>query len=123
MSKKTFNIIFTVFALLACCALIYHVKEIISPSKKTFAIISLIGSSRHVVFALINCICIYGILKRPVWFIWFLGLLTLQQWYSHGSYLIEYWRTSHHLHWISLAVIVLMPLLLYLLILEKKSNQ
>ena len=123
MTKKTFNIIFIVFAVMACCSLIYHIKEIISPSKKTFTIISLVGCARHVVFAFINCICIYGILKSPVWFIWFLGLLTLHQWYSHGSYLIEYWRSSHHLHWISLAVIVLMPLLFYLLILEKKSNQ
>ncbi len=123
MTKKTFNIIFIVFAVLAFCALIYHIKEIISPSKKSFAIISLVGSFRHIVFVLINCICIYGILRRPLWFIWFLGLLTIQQWYSHGSYIVEYWKVSNHIHWISVGVVLLMPLLFYLLIFERKSNQ
>jgi hypothetical protein len=123
MSKKTFNIIFIVFAVLAFCSLLNHIIEIIYPDKSQHAIITLVGSARHIVFAFINCICIFGILKRPVWFTWFLGLLILYQWYTHGSYLVEFWKLKQQVRWISIAVIVLLPLLFYFLILERKSKQ
>ncbi len=123
MSKKTFNIIFIVFAALAFFSLINHIIEIIYPDKSAHAIITLVGSARHVVFAFINAVCIFGILKRPVWFIWFLGLLILYQWYIHGSYLAEFWQLKHQVRWISIAVIVLLPLLFYFLMLEQKSKQ
>ena len=121
MNKKTLQIIFIVFAVMAFCALVFHVKEIFYPTEKTPAIISLYVVCRHFVFVLINCICIYGLLKRPKWFVWFVGLLTLQQWYSHGSYAVELWQTAHKIHWISLGVIVLLPILFILLIFDREK--
>ena len=73
-------------------------------------------------FISINGICIYGFLKRPEWFIWFVGLLTLQQWYSHGSYAIELWQEKHVIYWISVGIIVLMPVAFVLLLLERRKG-
>ena len=122
MTKQTFNIIFIVFAVLVFCALINHVLEIIYPDKQKHAIITLIFGFRHILFIIINGICIYGIIKRPTWFTWFAGLLTLQQWYSNGSYAIEFWKKTQQVHWISIGLIILFPLLVFFLILEKKST-
>ena len=122
MTKKTFDIIFIVFAVLVFCALINHVLQIIYPDKQNHAVITLIFSFQHMLFIIINGICIYGILKRPDWFIWFAGLLTFQQWYSNGSYAITAWNKTQQVHWLSIGLIILFPLLVFFLILEKKST-
>ena len=105
MNKKKRNILFVAFAGAALLAAVYHIKEIFYPTETTPA-------WRHALFICINIICIYGMLKRPVWFTWFIGLLTLQQWYSHGSYAIKLWQQEHQIHWISIVDIILLPLLL-----------
>ena len=115
MNKKTLHFIFIVFAVLAFCALVFHIKEIFYPATITPA-------WRHAIFVLINCICIYGLLKRPKWFVWFVGLLTLQQWYSHGSYAVELWQTAHKIHWPSVGVLVLMPVSFILLIFDRREK-
>jgi hypothetical protein len=116
MSNKIRNILFIIFTVLAFAALVYHIAGAIQPFDKTPA-------WRHILFVGINIICIYGLTKRPKWFIWFVLVLTLQQWYSHGSYAIELWQQQHIIHWISVADILLLPLLLILLIADKKNKQ
>jgi hypothetical protein len=123
MNKKTVHIIFIIFAILALGALVFHVKEIFYPTTTTKGIISLYVLLRHAVFVLINGICIYGIVKRPKWFIGCIGLLTIQQWYSHGTYAIAVWQTLHKIDWISVGVILLMPILFILLIFDSKKNK
>jgi hypothetical protein len=108
--------IFFIFILLSLAALIFHIKEMIWPGGST-------PLWRHIFFALVNCICIYGITKRPAWFIWFTALLTLQQWYSHGSYAVTIWQQQKTIDWISIGIILLLPLLFILLLLEKKENK
>ena len=115
MNRQTRNIFFIVFALLALLAVLYHVKYLFYPTEAT-------APWRHAVFVLISVICIYGVLKRPAWFIWFTGLLTLQQWYSHGSYAIKLWQQEHQIHWISIADIILLPLLFILLLVDQKTK-
>ncbi len=122
MSNKTKHILFIIFAVLAFAALVYHAFAIYHPETDP-PIISLATSLRHAIFIVINIIFIYGVLKRPKWFIWFVLVLTLQQWYSHGSYAIELWQQQHIIHWISVADILLLPLLLILLIVDKKNKQ
>ena len=114
MSKKALNIILYAFAFISFIVMLYHIKGIFHPTTLTPA-------WRHGIFVLINIICIYGLLKRPIWFIWFVAILTLQQWYSHGSYALELWQIENKIHWISLAVIIFLPLLLTLLIIERKN--
>ncbi len=116
MSKKTLHIIFYAFVIISFIAMLYHIKAIFYP-------IILTPSWRHSIFVLVNIICIYGLLKRPKWFIWFVSILTLQQWYSHGSYAIHLWQLENKIHWISIADVLLLPLLIIFLIFDRKNNQ
>jgi hypothetical protein len=122
MSNKTRHITFIAFAILAFTALVYHAVAIYHPETPA-PLINLVAAIRHAFFILVNIVCIYGILKRPKWFIWFVAALTLQQWYSHGSYAIELWQKQHIIHWISVADILLLPVLLILLRADKKIKQ
>ena len=115
MSKKVLPIIFIVAAIASFAALLFHLKGIFYPSAETPA-------WRHAIFVAVNCICIYGVLKRPRWFTWFVGLLTLQQLYSHGSYAIELWQKQHSIHWVSVCVVIFMPVLFVLLLIDRKSK-
>ena len=114
MSKKALQILFIVFALFASAAMIYHIIGAIKPFDATPA-------WRHGIFVGINIICIYGLLKRPNWFIWFWGLLTLQQLYSHGVHFVRL-LAENKFTWIDFGVLSLMPLIFILLVADKKSN-
>ncbi len=115
MNSKTRHTAFIVFAVVAAMAMLYHVRGIFYPTTLTPA-------WRHALFVLITALCIYGCLKRPGWFTWFIAILTIQQCYSQGSYTVALWKTQHQIHWISVADIVLLPLLLLLLVAEKKNK-
>jgi hypothetical protein len=114
MSKKILNIIFYFFAALGFIVMLYHLKGIFFPN-------SITPAWRHAIFVVINAIGIYGVLKRPSWFIYFALVLTVQQFYSHGSYAIHLWQTQNKLHWISIADLILLPILLLLLYIDKKK--
>ncbi|MEP7141566.1 MAG: hypothetical protein ABI707_01790 [Ferruginibacter sp.] len=116
MNKKIFNIIFLLFALAAFFTAIYHLKSIFYPTPDT-------PSWRHALFVAINIFVIYGLLKRPVWFVCFVAILTLQQWYSHGSYAYMLWQKEHIIHWISVAIILFLPLLFILLLMDQKNKK
>jgi hypothetical protein len=121
MSKKIFHISFIVFAILAFAALFYHVIAIYHPETDP-PVVSLAASLRHAIFILINVICIYGFLKRPKWFVWFFGVLTLQQLYSHGSHFINLLE-ENKFNLIDAAILVLMPLIFILLLMDRKTKQ
>jgi hypothetical protein len=115
MNKKALQILFIAFALLALAAMVYHVIGAIKPFDATPA-------WRHSLFIGINIICIYGLLKRPVWFIWFWTLLTLQQLYSHGAHFVRL-LSENKFTWIDFGVLVLMPVIFILLLIDKKSTR
>lgn len=73
---------------------------------------------RHALFVLIDMYCIYGFMFRPGYFNLVFSVLTIQQIYTHGTYLVTLWSLEHRIHWISLAVIILVPLGLAKLITE-----
>lgn len=125
MNNKTRNIFFIVFALLASLAALYHVIAIIA-SSCNFPM-DIFGTDRspiwrHALFTVIGIISIYGSLKRPRWFVWFVGVLTVQQWYSHGGYALRLWRSEHTIHWISIAVIILLPIVFGLLLADRRTK-
>ena len=115
MNKKVLQILFIVFALLAIAAMVYHIIGAIKPFDATPA-------RRHSLFVGINIICIYGLLKRPVWFIWFWALLTFQQLYSHGSHFVRLLAESKFT-WIDFGVLVLMPVIFILLLIDKRLTR
>lgn len=114
MNSKVRHILFKVFAVLAFAALLYHTIGAVQPFDTTPA-------WRHTLFIGICTICIYGLLKRPTWFVWFFGVLTAQQMYSHGSHLIQVLK-ENKINTIDIAVVLLMPLIFILLLRDRKST-
>ena len=106
--------IFIVFAALAFAAMLYHTVGAVQPFDATPA-------WRHTLFIGITTICIFGLLKRPKWFVWFFGVLTIQQLYSHGSHFIQVFR-ENKINPIDTAVLLLMPLIFILLLKDRKST-
>lgn len=116
-SEKTRNILFKVFATLFSLAAIYHLVGVFYKVN---------GSPvwRHLFFAGINMFCIYGILKRPAYFICLVALLLVQQYYSHGAYMVSIWIEKKQIHWISFFDLLLLPIALICLIEDwKKKNR
>src|SRR4051812_31529636 len=93
-SDITRNGLFKVFAVIACVTAIYHFAGI-------FYKIDGSPAWRHSLFAGINLFCVYGILKRPKYFVYLVAILLIQQYYSHGTYLVHLWIESKQVHWMS----------------------
>ena len=108
-SRKTRNIYFTIFAVLAALATLYHFAGI-------FYKVNQSPAWRHSIFVFINIFCIYGFLKRPKYFILFFSLLLMQQYYSHGTYMVNMWKEQQRIHWISLFDLILSPIALVCLV-------
>jgi len=106
--------IFIVFAVLSFAAMLYHTAGAVQPFDATPA-------WRHTLFIGICTICMFGFVKRPRWFVWFFGLLLLQQLYSHGSHFIQVFR-QNKINTIDAAVLLLMPAAFVLLLLNSKPT-
>jgi hypothetical protein len=114
-SYKARDKLFKVFAALFLIAAVYHV----------IAVFYKVDESpiwRHLLFVAINLFCIYGILKRPNFFLFFIALLLVQQYYSHGSYLVSLWNAKRQIHWISILDLIFFSLVLICLIESKMDD-
>jgi hypothetical protein len=78
---------------------------------------------RNGLFVIINLFCFYGLLKRPGYFVYLFGILLLQQVYSHGGDLLNLWSTHKQVDWLSLGVIIYMPLVFVLLVVDTRSKR
>lgn len=115
MNKRAKDIFFVVFAILAAVAALYHFIG-------NFYKINSSSVRRHIFFIFISIICVYGLLKRPAWFILFFFVLLVQQLYSHGGDIIWHWRHGYHIDWISVAVLTFMPVVFVLLLLDRRKH-
>jgi len=105
-----------VASLLSIVVALYHVIGIFYP----------INSSppwRHFSFTCVSLFCSYGFAKRPKYFIYFFFLLLVQQYYSHGGYLLSQWFDYGKIDWISLVLLLLLPILFYSLLMDRKSQK
>jgi hypothetical protein len=93
-------------AVLSACAAIYHAIGICHPTDHSPA-------WRHFVFCCISVAGVWAMIKRPYWLVYLLVILTLQQWYSHGTYLVTRYNNEHSIHWLSVMVIIIMPVITY----------
>ena len=114
-SEKTRNILFKVFAALSCLAAIYHFVDVFYKVDES-------PIWRHMLFVAINLFCAYGILKRPKYFVYLIVLLLVQQYYSHGTYMVNLWIEKRQVHWISVFVLLLLPIALICLIEDCKMK-
>jgi len=115
MNKKVENNVFISLTALSIIVAIYHFVGI-------FYKINDSSVWRHILFIVICIVCVYGLSKRPFWFIFFFFLLVLQQLYSHGSYLVWFWQNEHRIHWISATVVIAMPIIFTLLLLNRQGT-
>lgn len=113
-TKKRSNL-FIVFALLFSLASIYHFVGI-------FYSVNNSPIWRHFLFVGIDLYFVYGLLKRPKYFVYLFAIFLLQQFYTHGNYLINMWTEKKQVHWISVFTIILLPIALIALIVENKSK-
>lgn len=67
---------------------------------------------RHATFVLINGAGVWGLATRSPYLLPALLVVTVQQYYSHGSRALRWWTTQGRVDWVSLGVLVLLPALL-----------
>jgi hypothetical protein len=107
--------LFRIIAILFAGAAIYHAAAIFQTAFGTGG-----AHWRHGVFCAIDLLSAWYMLRRPRWFVWAFGLLTLETLYGHGTHAWIWWRTEGRLDWLSFAVLVAVPLTLALLIRERR---
>jgi len=113
MNKRIANNLFIGLAILPFVAALYHLIGV-------FYKVNNSPVWRHILFIGINIVCVYGLLKRPLWFIFFFLSLLIQQLYSHGGDILWHWQHEHRIDWISVGVVTFMPLIFVLLLWNRK---
>jgi hypothetical protein len=112
VSRET---LFRIIAILFAGAAIYHAAAFLQPAFST------VGAHwRHAAFCAIDLLCAGYLLRRPRWFVWAFGLLTLETLYGHGTHAWMWWQTEQRLDWLSFAALISVPLTLALLIQERR---
>ena len=102
-SAKTRSILFILFAIVLISAAIYHLLRLIYKADD-------VPAWRHLLFVGIDLFCAYGALQRPKYFVYFIALFFMQQYYTHGTYLLHYWLEKKQIHWISVFDLLLLPI-------------
>ena len=115
LSQMKTKIIFIVFALFFVISAGYHLVTV-------FFKVNTSPLWRNLLFIVINLLVSYGLLKRPAYFIYLFILLMLQQFYSHGSDMINLWNLQHKVDWMSLLVIIMLPVILVFLFLDRQGK-
>ena len=114
-SAKARSLLFILFAVVLISDAIYHLIRIIYKVDDSSVL-------RHLLFVGIDLFCVYGTLKRPKYFVYFIVLFFIQQYYSHGTYLINMWNEKKQIHWISVFDLLLLPICLISLIEDYKMK-
>jgi len=77
---------------------------------------------RHGVFIIVNIIGAWLILWRPPWTVIPFSIVTVQSLYSHSHRMISWWTKNKQIDWISIAVLIVLPLALFCIVKDKKIN-
>ncbi len=99
------------FGFLFGVAALYHVAGI-------FFEMSSESVARPILFTLINLYCVYGFFNRSRFFHLFYVGLTVHQFITQSANLFMHWNEGIANLWISVAVLVVMPLVLAKLVIE-----
>jgi len=78
---------------------------------------------RHVVFVMIDATVAWLFLRRPRWFVWAYGVLTLQVLCSHGGSAWASWDHHGRVPWIDILALVAIPIALGLLVVDYRSRE
>ena len=80
------------------------------------------STAHHVLFTVINVICIYGFIKRPKFFVFAFGALVIHQYYTHGGSLLRHWEVYHSINWIDFFIVLFAPIFLVYLIKDWRAR-
>ena len=105
--------LFKIASLLSMAVAVFHLVGIFYPINSS-------PSWRHLLFVFIALFCSYGLVKRPKYFAYFFFLLIVQQFYSHGGSLISQWSKHQTIDWVSLLLLIFLPVIFLNLILDSK---
>ena len=106
-SGRQFQVCATVFLLAA----IYHLVAAAAPA------LGIRGEQwRHVLFVGIDLTFAWLLLRRPWWLAFPFALLTLHSLRSHGRGAWNQWQTAGRVDWISVGVVVVLPVILALVV-------
>jgi hypothetical protein len=113
--KRGYKIIFIIFAAFFIISAGYHLVAL-------FIKVNDSPVWRNLLFIGINLFVAYCLLKRFRWFIFFFPLLMIQQFYSHGSDLLNMWHAQHKIDWMSLLVLLILPTIFIFLLLDRAGK-
>jgi hypothetical protein len=108
------QILFRLFAILSLIAALYHLVGIFYPSQ-CFSILAAFA------FCIGQFILHLRSAQTPQVFSLFFFMLMLQQFYSHGRTLLNQWTTYGKIDWISLLVMILLPVVFFNLIVDSRQ--
>jgi len=115
-------LLFQVAALAFGASATFHATAVASPSIARLEYAATYPAWRHVVWIGIDASLAFLLLRRPRWLVWVFGLLTAQVLNSHGRGAWQMWSNGHGLDWISVAVVVAVPTITWMLIIERRSG-
>jgi hypothetical protein len=110
--------IFRLFALLFLAAATYHLLGWLVPAAGIPGL-----PWRHALFVAIDSIVAILLLRPQRWLVLPFALLTLQLLYSHGSDTWRLWHMERRVAWISVGVVVMMPIMLAVIIREMRGRE
>jgi len=76
----------------------------------------------HILFTIINAICIYGFIKRPKFFVFAFGALVVHQYYTHGGSLLRQWQEFQTINWVDFFIVLFAPIFLIYLIKDWRAR-
>jgi hypothetical protein len=115
-TERRRNILFRLSAIIFCLVMMFHLVGIFYPINET-------SVWRHILFAVVNLFCVYGTLNRPKYFVYLVALLLVQQYFSHGTYVVNKWVEEKQIHWISAFDLLLLPIVFICLIEDDKARK
>lgn len=116
MVKRESNRLFVVFASFLGVAAAYHFIGM-------FGKVNNDPPWRHALFVGIDLLFAYGLLRRPPYFSWLFLAFLVQQYYTHGGKLLHRWEQQRTVDWISLVVLVTLPVVFFSLRKEAKGKR
>jgi hypothetical protein len=108
---------FRIFATLFAGAAIYHAVAFFYP-----AVSDERSHWRHAAFCGIDLVCAWCLIKRPKWFVVAFLLLTFEAIWGHGKHAWLLWHMQSRIDWLSLAVLIVVPLAMALLVKDARRQ-
>jgi hypothetical protein len=109
-------LLFRIASALSLATVVYHVVGI-------FFAVDSSPAWRHSIFVGVGLFCCYGLTRRPWYFVYFFFVLLVQQYYSHGSFLLSQWTERNKIHWISVLLLIMLPVIFVSLVIDQRQER